>query len=189
MSAAVLFDKDGTLVHDVPYNVDPSLIELRPDAGAALRRLQAAGFALGIVSNQSGVARGYFAESNIAAVERRVRTLLADEGVRLDCFLYCPHHPDGSVARYAIACDCRKPRPGLVSVALGQLHADPRGSWFVGDILDDVEAGARAGCRTVLLDVGSETEWRLGAFRDPYVVAPDLTWAASAIIDAQRVAA
>ena len=186
---AVLFDKDGTLVHDVPYNADPDRLELRPEAGAALARLQAAGFSLGVVSNQSGVARGYFKESDVAVVERRLRAMLSEFGVRLDCFLFCPHHPEGTVEAYSIACDCRKPRPGLVGRALADLDADPGQSWFVGDILDDVEAGARGGCRTVLLDVGSETEWRIGRFRDPDLVAPDLIWAANAIVDAQRMAA
>jgi histidinol-phosphate phosphatase family protein len=178
---AVFLDKDGTLIEDVPYNVDPGLIRLAPDAGPALRALHAAGFRLVVVSNQSGVARGYFPESALVAVERRLRELVGDFGVPLDGFYYCPHHPAGSVPEYTLACECRKPAPGLILRAAGELHLDPRRSWFVGDIPDDVEAGRRAGCRTVLLDTGHETEWRRGPEREPHHTAPDLLAAARLI--------
>ncbi|HSH21275.1 MAG TPA: HAD family hydrolase [Candidatus Caenarcaniphilales bacterium] len=179
---AVFLDKDGTLVRDLPYNVDPARIELVPGALAALATLQAAGYRLAVVTNQSGVARGFFDESALGAVEERLRQLLAEGGVVLDAFLHCPHHPDGTVADFAVECGCRKPRPGLVRRAAGILGVEPAASWFVGDILNDVEAGSRAGCRTVLVDVGSETEWQDGPHRRPDVVVPDLPAAARAIL-------
>jgi D-glycero-D-manno-heptose 1,7-bisphosphate phosphatase len=179
---AVLFDKDGTLVRDVPYNVDPALIELMPGAGHALAALQQAGYRLGVVSNQSGVARGLFDASALDAVAARLRELLDADGVRIDFFAWCPHHPDGSVADLSLNCDCRKPRPGLVLRALSELDAEASRSWLVGDILNDIEAGSRAGCRTVLLDVGSETEWLEGEHRQPDVIAADLPAAAKAIL-------
>ena len=178
----VFLDKDGTLVRDVAYNADPRAIELMPGALSALAALRGAGYRLAVVTNQSGVARGFFDEAALAAVEERVRALLAEGGVELDAFLYCPHHPDGTVAEYARECDCRKPRPGLVRRAAGALDVDVAASWVVGDILNDVEAGSRAGCRTVLVDVGNETEWVRGPHRQPDVVVPDLAAAARAIL-------
>jgi histidinol-phosphate phosphatase family protein len=181
---AVFLDKDGTLINDVPYNVDPDLVRLREGAGEALRRLAGAGYRLVVVSNQSGVARGLFAESALAAVERRLRALLWDEGVSLDAFAACTHLLGGAVARYAVDCACRKPKPGLLLDVADRLGLDLERSWMVGDILDDVEAGRSAGCRTVLLDAGTETEWILTPRRVPHDVAPDLPAAADAILAA-----
>jgi D,D-heptose 1,7-bisphosphate phosphatase len=179
---AVFLDKDGTLVVDVPYNVDPALVELMPDAGEALRRLSDAGYKLIVVSNQSGVARGIFAESALPAVEQRLRELLAEHGVSLSGFYYCPHHPDGVVPEYAIACECRKPEPGLILQAAREQRVALEMSWLVGDILNDVEAGRRAGCRTILLDSGNETEWELSRQRLPDCVTPGLREAADLIL-------
>lgn len=175
---AVFLDKDGTLISDVPYNVDPALIELAPTADEALPLLTEAGYALVVVSNQSGVARGYFPESDLASVEARLRELLAEASVSLAGFYYCPHHPAGQVAQYARDCDCRKPAPGLVLRAAAELGLDVSRSWLMGDILDDIEAGRRAGCRTVLIVNGHETQWRTGQWRQPHAVAADLAAAA-----------
>jgi D-glycero-D-manno-heptose 1,7-bisphosphate phosphatase len=178
----VLLDKDGTLVEDVPYNVDPARIRLAPGAAEGARLLHEAGFRLVVVSNQSGVARGHFPEAALAGVEARLRELLARAGAPLDGFLYCPHHPEGAVPEYTRACDCRKPAPGLLLRALKARGADPARSWMVGDILNDVEAGRRAGCRTVLVDAGSETEWALSPERLPHHVVRDLAEAARVIV-------
>jgi D-glycero-D-manno-heptose 1,7-bisphosphate phosphatase len=179
---AVFLDKDGTLIEDVPYNVDPARIRLSAGCAEGLRALDAAGYRLLVVSNQSGVARGLFAEEALAAVEKRLRELLAEVGVSLAGFYYCPHHPEGKVAAYARTCNCRKPQPGLLRRAAAEHGLDLARSWFVGDILDDVEAGHRAGCRTVLLEKGNETEWRPGPFRDPDLRAADLAIAAQMIV-------
>ena len=175
---AAFLDKDGTLVEDIAFNVDPGRIKLMPNAGTGLRLLRDAGFALLVITNQPGVARGLFAESALAAVEARLRALLANEGVMLHGFAYCPHSPEGVVARYAHACACRKPLPGMLLAAARQHGIDLATSWMIGDILNDVEAGQRAGCRTVLLDNGHETEWLPGAFRRPDIIAADLLDAA-----------
>lgn len=183
---AIFLDKDGTLLENVPYNVDPELMRFTPNAGRALRRLHALGYALIVVSNQPGVALGRFEVGTLRAVERRLRDMFAGEEVPLAGFYYCPHHPHGCVARYAVACRCRKPAPGLLLSALTIHDITPHRSWMIGDILDDVEAGARAGCRTLLLDAGNETEWRQGVFRRPTEVVPDLLAAACYVASAER---
>jgi D-glycero-D-manno-heptose 1,7-bisphosphate phosphatase len=181
---AVFLDKDGTLIDDVPYNVDPQRIELARGAAQGAAMLWEAGYALIVVSNQSGVARGIFTEDALPGVEGRIRELLAEFHVPLAGFYYCPHHPQGSVPRYTAQCTCRKPEPGMILQAADELRLDLGESWLIGDILDDVEAGNRAGCRTVLIDNGHETRWEWNPRRRPDVVAADLAEAARAILAA-----
>jgi D,D-heptose 1,7-bisphosphate phosphatase len=171
---AVFLDKDGTLIEDVPYNVRPERMQLTPGAAAGLRTMHQAGYCLIVVSNQSGVARGYFEEEALGPVERRLREMLADSEVPLAGFYYCPHHPQGQVPEYAVACACRKPQPGLLLRAAAEHGIDVGNSWMVGDRLDDVEAGLRAGCRTVLLPSGHETERVRSRWRWPDYTAADL---------------
>jgi histidinol-phosphate phosphatase family protein len=186
LQRAVFLDKDGTLIEDVLYNVDPAQIRLAPGAAEGLPRLQEAGFRLFVISNQPGVAHGFFAEEALGPVKDQLRELLASLGVTLDGFYYCPHHPAAAVPRYAVTCACRKPQPGLILAAAraGGIVLDQ--SWFIGDILDDVEAGRRAGCRTVHIDNGNETCWQRSPLRWPDFVAADLAEAARVITDADR---
>jgi D-glycero-D-manno-heptose 1,7-bisphosphate phosphatase len=179
---AVFLDKDGTLIENVPYNVDPAEVRLAPGAGEALRMLSDAGFQLVVVSNQSGVARGYFHERDLACIELRTRDLLREEGVSLAGWYYCPHHPDGKVSAYRRACDCRKPGPGLITRAAEELDIDLEQSWLIGDILDDVEAGNRAGVRTILMLNGGETKWVLSEHRRPDQMVRNLRAAANYIL-------
>jgi D,D-heptose 1,7-bisphosphate phosphatase len=178
---AIFLDKDGTLIEDVPYNVDPGLIHLSDGAVKGLRLLQRAGYLLIIVSNQSGIARGLFQEEDLARVQRYLRKLLSTHGIFLADFYFCPHHPQGCVDRYAIDCFCRKPQPGMLYQAARQHHIDLSGSWLIGDILHDIEAGKRAGCNTVLIDNKHETEWNLTPMRCPDFLAENLHEAARLI--------
>ena len=139
-----------------------------------------------VVSNQAGVALGRFTLQALAGVEQRIQELLATNDARIDAFYYCPHSPQASQIRYAVRCVCRKPRSGLLRRAAQQWRIDLTRSWLVGDILDDVEAGNRAGCRTVLVDNGNETEWRLGAHREPQQRAASLLEAAQIIVAAGK---
>lgn len=182
MQPAVFLDKDGTLLGDVPYNVDTSLMRLAPGARQALRLLAAHPVALFVVSNQSGVALGKFGIAALNDVEARLHALFAESGAVLSGVYWCPHHPHGNVAPYAIKCDCRKPAPGMLLRAAREHRLDLARSWFIGDILHDVEAGNRAGCRTVLLDNGNETEWLAGEFRVPTARAADLYEAAQIVV-------
>ena len=175
---AIFLDTDGTLIDKLPYNVEPRRIRLAAGAGPALRLLVKLDYRLFVVSNQSGIAEGRFTEDAMHVVGDRIADLLFRENLMLDGFYYCPHHPGGTVAPYAIECHCRKPLPGLLLKAAVEHGVDLRSSWMIGDILHDVEAGNRAGCRTILLDNGSESEWRLGPRRIPTRMAPDLYSAA-----------
>jgi D-glycero-D-manno-heptose 1,7-bisphosphate phosphatase len=175
---AIFLDKDGTLVENIPFNVEPRRITLAPGAGAALRLLSRLDYRLFVVSNQDGIARGHFAEDAMTAVGNRLCDLLFRERLTLDGFYYCPHHPEGVVRQYAVACRCRKPQPGMLLKAALDHGIDLAASWMVGDILHDVEAGNRAGCRTLLIDNGNETEWNLAGGRIPSRIAPDLYTAA-----------
>jgi histidinol-phosphate phosphatase family protein len=136
----VLFDRDGTLVEDVPYNGDPSRVRPRPDARAALRRCRAAGLPVAVVTNQSGVGRGLLTVDDVHAVNAEIERRLGP----IDAWLVCPHAPDE-------ACGCRKPAPGLVRDACRTLGVDPRRCVVIGDIGSDVEAARRAGARAVLV--------------------------------------
>lgn len=168
---AVFVDKDGTLIEDVPYNVDPHRLRFMPHALSALAALQRAGFALVIASNQSGIARGLFGIEQFLRLRAALEARLIDEaGVLLHDVVFCPHAPD---ARGRPQCACRKPRPGLLTGAAAKHGLDLRESWMVGDTLDDVEAGQRAGCRSVLFDSGGETLWQQGPMRCPHAVRTD----------------
>jgi len=179
---AVFLDKDGTLVEDVPYNVDPALLRYTPHALEGLQLLASHGYALVVVSNQSGLARGYFDRAALARLQAALEAQLARAGVHLDGFYVCPHAPSLDPRRPS--CLCRKPAPGLLRQAARALRIDLSRSWMIGDILNDVEAGRRAGCRTVLVDVGNETEWNLNEQRHPHVMVRGLAEAADAICGA-----
>lgn len=153
---AVLLDRDGTLVEPRHYPSSPDELVLYPNLATQLRRLRRAGFRLAVVTNQSGIARGYFTAADLERMHDHLRARLRDEGVEIDGFFFCPHHPEGEVPELAIECSCRKPKPGLLLRAATELQLDLKRSWFIGDILNDVEAGNRAGCRTILIDLGTE---------------------------------
>jgi len=183
MRQAIFIDKDGTLITDVPYNADPEKIRLEHAAGAALKRLHDAGYYLILVTNQAGIAHGKFPEGMLCGVFKRINQLLLEEGqVEIDRFYYCPHHPEAKLKKYRKPCDCRKPLPGMLQQAALENNIDLANSWMIGDILDDVEAGNRAGCHTILIDNGNETKWEPGAYRNPTLVANGLLTAAEMIL-------
>ncbi|HLI09223.1 MAG TPA: HAD family hydrolase [Ktedonobacteraceae bacterium] len=153
---AVFLDRDGTLVYPRHYPSHPKELRLYENIGPGLRRLQKAGFRLVVITNQAGIARGYFTESDLHFMHRYLSSELTRLGVQLDAIYYCPHHPEGVIRELALRCQCRKPAPGMLLAASADLDIDLTRSWFVGDILDDVEAGHRAGCRSILVDLGTE---------------------------------
>lgn len=181
---ALFLDKDGTLLEDEPFNVDPRRMRLAPFAADALSQLGRLGVPMIVVSNQPGVALGHFDIAQLEAVRERLAGMFEGCGAVLSGFHFCPHHPQGSVAAYACRCECRKPAAGLLLRAAQEHAIDLHRSWLVGDILDDVEAARRAGCRSVLICNGHETEWRGGLLRTPDHLVRDIGEAARLVVGA-----
>ncbi|NEA88809.1 HAD family hydrolase, partial [Streptomyces sp. SID14436] len=163
---AVLFDRDGTLVHDVPYNGDPGRVRPVDGAREAVAALRARGIRTGVVTNQSGIARGLLTVADARAVNRRVDDLLGP----FDVWELCPHAPDAG-------CGCRKPRPGMVLRAAGRLGADPADCVVIGDIGADIEAAHRAGAHGILVPTPATRPQETA--EAPWAV-PDLTAAVRA---------
>jgi D-glycero-D-manno-heptose 1,7-bisphosphate phosphatase len=148
---AVFLDRDGTLIEEVGYLDRLDRFRLFPWSLEAVRLLNRAGFHVVLVTNQSGVARGFFTEAFVEETHRHLTGLLAAGGAHIDRYYYCPHLPDAAVEAYRRPCDCRKPAPGLIHQAARDLAIDLAGSWVVGDQRRDVEMGARAGIRSILV--------------------------------------
>ncbi|MFT7677098.1 MAG: D-glycero-D-manno-heptose 1,7-bisphosphate phosphatase [Planctomycetota bacterium] len=181
---AVFLDRDGTINREVDYLSDPDDFELIPGVAAALRELASAGYALVIITNQSGVARGMLSLDTLDAIHARMQSVLATEGVSLDGIEFCPHHPDAGEAPFRQDCDCRKPAPGMLLRAAEQLKLDLATSWMVGDSLRDLVAGEAAGTRSILVRTGkgSAQEQSALAGGDAPLVVDDLTGAAALIL-------
>lgn len=147
MKRFVLIDRDGTINEERHYLSHPDQLALIPGVGPALKRLQDAGFGLCVITNQSGIARGYFDHTALERIHDRLRTLLAESGVVLDGIYLCPHGPDD-------ACDCRKPLPGMVLQAAAEHGFDPHDAIVIGDKEVDVDLGLGVGARTFLVQTG-----------------------------------
>ena len=155
-ATAIFLDRDGTLIPDRNYISDPDEVELLAGSAEAVRRFCDAGYLVVLASNQSGIARGLFDEEALDDVHARLQDLLADEGVALDGAYYCPYldGPEATVEAYRRDSELRKPKPGMLLQAARELNIDLKRSWMIGDSPTDALAGARSGCRTILLDNG-----------------------------------
>lgn len=178
LTPAIFLDKDGTVLRDVPYNVDPEKMMFAPGAREGIGVLGTLGLPLIVITNQPGIALGRFDMPAFIAMQGHLARMFDGAGGRLSGVYFCPHYPQGSHEPYARTCACRKPAPGLLLRAAREHHIDLTQSWMVGDILDDVEAGRRAGCRSVLIDNGNENQWYVNAWRRPDRIEPDLHRAA-----------
>ena len=154
---AAFLDRDGVLNVDHGYVHRLEQLDLIPGAAEAVRLLNQAGFLTIVVTNQSGVARGYYGEDDVKRFNDEVRRQLAAAGARIDAFYYCPHHPQGTVARYALACDCRKPKPGLLDQAARDFAIDRARSFMIGDKDDDMKAAAAFGISGIRFDAATES--------------------------------
>ncbi|MCQ9617216.1 HAD family hydrolase [Paenalcaligenes niemegkensis] len=182
LTPAIFLDKDGTVLQDIPYNVNPQRMIFAPGAQEGLAMLARLSLPLFIITNQPGIALGKFCFDEMHEMQQKLKQMFEEAGATLEGFYFCPHHPCGSLEQFAFECKCRKPEPGLLHEAAGQHHIDLSRSWFVGDILNDIEAGRRAGCQTILIDNGNETEWILNDQRTPHYRVTDLAEASRLLL-------
>jgi len=182
---AVFLDRDGTINIEKDYLHRAEDFEFIPGVPAAIRRLKEAGFLVIVVTNQSGVARGYYDERAVAVLHRHLQSLLAEHGTRIDDFYLCPHHPTQGVDSYRIDCDCRKGAPGMLLQAAVNHGIDLSRSFMVGDKLADIEAGIAAGCRSILVRTGygAEDEPQVAVRFPGTRVCSDLTGAVEYILE------
>ncbi|MCF8056555.1 MAG: D-glycero-beta-D-manno-heptose 1,7-bisphosphate 7-phosphatase [Desulfocapsa sp.] len=151
---AVFIDRDGTINEQMGYINHTCRFQVLPGAAEAIKRLNDASIPVVVVSNQSGLARGYFPEELLDAVHKKMTSLLAEKGAHVDGIYYCPHHPEAIEERFRAICTCRKPKPGLVYQAAEELHLDPERSYVVGDRWSDIKTAANCGARSVLVRTG-----------------------------------
>lgn len=188
MNPAVFLDRDGTMIEERGYLDRLDLIALFPYTAGAIRQLRSVGYRIVVVTNQAGIARGYFDEGFVRKAHRHLDSLLAPEGAAPDAYYYCPHHPDGVVEAYRVVCRCRKPSPGLIERAAADLGIDVSRSFVVGDKWLDVGLANQAGARGILVRTGYGTAMagEPPAGVHPEHVAATLREAADYILSAQR---
>lgn len=183
---AVFLDRDGTLTREADYLRSVAGLRLLPGATEAVRRLRAAGFAVVLITNQSGIARGLYTEADLDLIHRELQRRLARRGTTLDAIYYCPHHPEVGKPPYRRRCPCRKPAPGMLTRAIRDLDLDAVRSFCVGDSARDVAAGQRVGARTVLVRTGYGRRTEAEAEAKPDHVARDLPEAVTWILAQRR---
>lgn len=173
-TAAIFLDRDGTITEEVGYVNHVSRAQLFPWAPEAIRRLKSTGLPVIVVTNQSGVGRGYFTEELVAQVHHKINNELAVEGTGVDAYYYCPHHPGATLRAYRQDCQCRKPSTGMAAEAAERFGIDLSRSYVVGDTYRDMQMGFKIGARTILLMTG----YGRGEFehhRSRWQRMPDLT--------------
>ena len=152
---AIFLDRDDTLIEDPGYINHPDQVKLLKGTAESLIKLKSMGYKLIVVSNQSGVARGIVTEETLELIHDRLEQLLEEKGAALDGIYYCPFHPEGTVAKYRKSSEMRKPEPGMLLAVADEMDIDLDQSWMIGNSLDDVKAGAQAGCKTILISRSS----------------------------------
>jgi D-glycero-D-manno-heptose 1,7-bisphosphate phosphatase len=187
---AIFLDRDGTLNEEDGYITSPERLRLYSFAVEAVRLINQSGWKAIVLTNQSGVARGYFTEATLIEIHERMEESLRLQGARIDAIYYCAHHPDYGSPPYRLDCDCRKPRPGLVVKAARDFNLDLSRCYVIGDRYRDIEAGHAAGARGVMVMTGlgreeyetDQPSWP----RQPDHVAEDLLEAVKWILDVER---
>lgn len=154
INTAIFLDRDGTINEEVGHLDNLEKLKLYDNAAEAIRLINESGMKAVVITNQSGVARGYFTEELVKTAHRQIQDLLKQQGAFIDAFYYCPHHPTEGLEEYVQACSCRKPEPGMLITASRDLNIDLLRSYMVGDILKDIQAGKNAGTKSVLVKSG-----------------------------------
>lgn len=154
MDKIIFLDRDGTINEEVEYLHRPEDLVLLPHITEGLKRLKRQGFKLVVVTNQAGVARGYYGEEEVVSLHKYLNSLLKEEGAEIDHFFYCPHHPIHGIGKYRKACHCRKPDTGMFFMAEHYYQVDKAHSYMIGDKLIDTEAGKRYGVKSILVGTG-----------------------------------
>lgn len=174
MEKAVLLDRDGTIIEDSGYIGEIDRVSFLPGAGKAIKLLNENGFKVIIITNQAGVARGYFTEETVREINGYIQESMAREGASIDMFYYCPHHIDGVIEEYRKDCYYRKPNPGMIEKAIRDFDIDLKECFVIGDKISDIEAGRRAGCKTILLagEQSLENDEKIARMSD--YITPDL---------------
>jgi D-glycero-D-manno-heptose 1,7-bisphosphate phosphatase len=149
---AIFLDRDDTLIEDPGYISNPEQLKLLEDVPKALKELKQLGYKLIVVSNQSAVARGIVTEKVLGEIHERLKQMLAKKGAYLDGIYYCPYHPEGTIPKYRRESDSRKPNPGMLLTAAEDMNLDLGQSWLIGNSTRDIQAGKRAGCKTILIN-------------------------------------
>jgi D-glycero-D-manno-heptose 1,7-bisphosphate phosphatase len=155
---ACFLDRDGVLIKEVNYLSSPDQVHIFSETISALKLLKKINYKIIVITNQAGVARGYFSEENIAEVHAEINKQLAKYNLYIDAYYYCPHHPKGTVEGYNIDCDCRKPNPKLILQAVKDFNIDLEKSFMIGDKISDLLAAKNAGCRAALVKTGHGSE-------------------------------
>ncbi len=183
MNRAVFLDRDGVITADPPhYAYEKSKLKFIPKADRAIRLLNKNGFMVVVVSNQSGIARGYYSEESAVLFNQVMKERLEEKGARIDAMYYCPHHPEAQVAKYRVNCECRKPKPGMLKKSESDWDIDLRNSFIIGDKETDLETGKAVGCKTILVKTGYGLEELRNKRIDCDYVADDLYEAARYIV-------
>ncbi|MDT4955178.1 MAG: D-glycero-D-manno-heptose 1,7-bisphosphate phosphatase [Acidobacteriota bacterium] len=187
---AVFMDRDGTISEEIGYVNHPSRYRVFPYSAEAVRLLNEAGWLAILVTNQAGVARGYFTEELIAAVHDVLKQELSERGAELDAIYYCAHHPTVGEAPYRFDCDCRKPKPGLIERAAAEFDIDLQQSWMIGDRYSDIELARNAGVHSAFVLSGygrGEWEYQRAAWKhEPELVAENLLEAVRKIVTSDK---
>lgn len=151
---AVFIDRDGVIIEERNYAYRTEDLKFIPGSVEGLRALSRSGYRIIIVTNQAGIARGFFTEEDYQRFTAHLLGLLKDDGVRIDAVYFCPHHPTEGIGEYKTECECRKPKAGMLKAAAKEHGLDLRSSWLVGDKASDIKAGKDAGCRAILVKTG-----------------------------------
>jgi len=183
LSRAVFMDRDGTINEEVGYLSRLDQMKLFPRSAEAIRMLNRKGIKVVVVTNQSGVARGYFGEDFVSEAHAFLQKQLRQEKAFIDAFYYCPHHPTAGARPYLQACSCRKPEAGMLLQASRDLHIDLSRSYMVGDMMKDVQAGKKAGTKGILVKTGYGTGEETDEGLTPDYVAADLLDAVTWILE------